>query len=65
MLEAYIIDQIRKQQEREQEDRRPSLQLPVGPPPGWLEREEEREEERRRQEQDSGEADRGVIIIQL
>lgn len=61
MLDAYIIDQIRKREEREREDQRPAIQLPIGPPPGWW----EQEQERRRQEQETDDTDRGVTIIQL
>ena len=54
MLDAYIIDEIRKQQERQRwEEQRPSLHLPVGPPPGWRPPEQEESEPPKR----------GVIII--
>jgi len=50
MLEAYIIEQMRKQEERERQDRRPVLQLPIPEP---LPRKEPTQEE----------PTRGVIII--
>ena len=50
MLEAYIIERMRKQEERERQEQRPALQLPVPEPLP-------------RKEPQSEEPTRGVIII--
>ena len=47
MLDAYIIDQIRRRHERRREEERPSIRIPLGPPPGW-EPEVEAEDEPKR-----------------
>lgn len=53
MLDAYIIDRIRRDREREQERSRPALRIPPPPPP---------DPPKDRKEGDD-EGSRGVVIV--
>ena len=54
MLDAYVIEEIRRRERERSRDDRPAVELPVPPPaPG---RPPDREDDR-------GERDRGVVII--
>jgi len=35
-LEAWIIDDLLRQEREGRERERPALRLPIGPPPGWI-----------------------------
>ena len=65
MLDAFIIEQIRR---REQKDERlqPQLEIPgrfpMQQPPSWT---PEREREHGRHDQDSDDDNRGVIILDM
>ena len=52
MLDAWIIEEIRRREERERREDRPYLELPLLPPPMPDERESRDEKEKR-----------GVVII--
>lgn len=58
MLDAFIIDQIRKRERLEQEDRRPHLELPLPAEPR-----PEHQPEPSERGNDSEDGQRGVIII--
>jgi hypothetical protein len=58
MLDAYVIEEIKRRERGKERDERPSLDLPL-PTPGH---ERERDRERRRDD-DEREDDRGVVII--
>ena len=52
MLDPWIIDEIRRREERESRDERPELEIPL---------EEPREEDRQVREED--EVERGICIV--
>jgi hypothetical protein len=54
MLDAYVIEEIKRRQQRPERDERPAAEVPVPPPPDP--RPADREPER---------PDRGVVIIDL
>jgi hypothetical protein len=54
MLDAYVIEEIKRREQRSDRDERPVAELPVPPPP-----------ERRPPEPEPERTDRGVIIIDL
>ena len=54
MLDAYVIDEIKRREQRPDRDERPMAELPVPPPP-----------ERRPPEPEPARSDRGVIVIDL
>ncbi len=53
MLDPWIIEEIRRREEREREGERPFLEIPLAPP------DEEREREVREEERE----ERGVVVI--
>jgi hypothetical protein len=54
MLDAYVIEEIKRRERGKERDERPALDLPL-PPPGPA--------PDRDHEDDRGESDRGVVII--
>jgi hypothetical protein len=54
MLDAYVIEEIKRRERGQERDDRPSLDLPLPPPAPPKEREHEDER---------GDRDRGVVII--
>jgi hypothetical protein len=54
MLDAYVIEEIKRRERRPGRDERPAAELPLPPPP------EERPADRERER-----PDRGVVIIDL
>lgn len=52
MLDAYIIDELKREEEQRREEQRPQLELPL-PPPGWQPQEQPEEPKR------------GVVTIQI
>jgi hypothetical protein len=52
MLDPWIIEEIRKREERERRDERPELEIPLGDP--------EEEDQKVRDEED---VERGVVIV--
>lgn len=55
MLDAYVIDEIKRRERDRERDVRPTAELPVpSPPPAPPEK-----------DPDGGEKDRGVVIIDL
>ncbi len=55
MLDAYVIEEIKRRERQNERDDRPAVELPVPPAPGAPRdrRDEDRDEDR----------DRGVVII--
>ena len=54
MLDAYVIEEIKRRERHRERDDRPVVQIPVPPPP---------EERRPDEKDDDGTGDRGVVII--
>ncbi|MCM2334475.1 MAG: hypothetical protein NDI82_11090 [Anaeromyxobacteraceae bacterium] len=52
MLDAYVIEEIKRRERQRERDDRPVVQVPVPPPP-----------DRRPDEKDDDGSDRGVVII--
>ena len=55
MLDAYVIEEIKRRERGKEREERPSLDLPL-PPPGPA-------ADRDHDEEDRGDQDRGVVII--
>lgn len=56
MLDAYVIEEIKRRDRERGRDDRPAIELPVPPPP-------ERRPDDRSDDHDDGDGDRGVVII--
>jgi hypothetical protein len=56
MLDAYVIEEIKRRERGKEQDDRPSLELPLPPPAPPKDREHDHDDDR-------GEHDRGVVII--
>jgi hypothetical protein len=56
MLDAYVIEEIKRRERGQERDERPSLDLPLPPPAPAPDRDRDREDDR-------GDRDRGVVII--
>jgi len=54
MLDAYVIEEIKRRERHRERDDRPVVQIPVPQPP---------EERRPDEKDDDGTGDRGVVII--
>jgi len=57
MLDAYVIEEIKRREQHRERDDRPVVQVPVPPPPP------DRPADRRPGERDDDGPDRGVVII--
>jgi hypothetical protein len=62
MLDAYVIEEIKRREREQRRDDRPVVELPVPQPVRRPGRDEPSEDD---QDRDRGDRDRGVVIIDL